>query len=402
MIIDMAQGFSLYTVAAKNLRRKQLRSLILVTAIALLVTVLVFAFSFVQRVNSSIRLTYERLGADVIVVPTGSRGAAEDILLENKVKSFYMDRGIIDKLKGIKGIDKMSHQTYLVTLTGLCCDVPESMVVAFDQDTDFVVTPWLKERFHRKLNKGEAIVGHESAFNINIGLMEIDSVLFGNVFKMVGVLDKTGTGLDNAIFVSDDNIDDIIRNGKSDIKPNQISIVFLRVKKGYDPYRVARDIEDSVIEVDAVARKDIGKDLINTLKDISRIFTFTILISSILGVFLAWAVFSAIANERSREVGIMRALGAKEDHIVRLFLLEVLVIGCIGSIIGIVSGTALSFAMAKNFSIMKKLVTDLSITERIYIAILSFGIGTGVCMIGALSPIQRIKKMEPLVVIKGE
>lgn len=398
----MAQGFSLYTVAAKNLRRKQLRSLILVTAIALLVTVLVFAFSFVQRVNSSIRLTYERLGADVIVVPTGSRGAAEDILLENKVKSFYMDRGIIDKLKGIKGIDKMSHQTYLVTLTGLCCDVPESMVVAFDQDTDFVVTPWLKERFHRKLNKGEAIVGHESAFNINIGLMEIDSVLFGNVFKMVGVLDKTGTGFDNAIFVSDDNIDDIIQKGKSGIKPNQISIVFLRVKKGYDPYRVARDIEDSAIEVDAVARKDIGKDLINTLKDISRIFTFTILISSILGVFLAWAVFSAIANERSREVGIMRALGAKEGHIVRLFLLEVLVIGCIGSIIGIVSGTAISFAMAKNFSIMKKLVTDLSMTERIYIAILSFSIGTGVCMIGALSPIQRIKKMEPLVVIKGE
>lgn len=398
----MAREFSLHTVAAKNLRRKKLRSLILVAAIALLVTVLVFAFSFVQRVNSSIRLTYERLGADVLVVPTGSRGAAEDILLENKVKSFYMDKGIMGKLKEIKGIEKMSHQIYLVTLSGLCCDVPESMVVAFDQDTDFVVTPWLKERFQRKLNKGEAIVGHESAFNINIGLMEIDSVLFGNVFKMVGVLDKTGTGFDNAIFVSDDNIDDIIRNGKSDIKPNQISIVFLRVKKGYDPYRVARDIEDSVIEVDAVARKDIGKDLINTLKDISRIFTFTILISSILGVFLAWAVFSAIANERSREVGIMRALGAKEGHIVRLFLLEVLVIGCIGSIMGIVSGTAISFATAKNFSIMKKLVTDLSITERIYITILSFGIGTVVCMIGALSPIQRIKKLEPLVVIKGE
>lgn len=398
----MAREFSLHTVAAKNLRRKKLRSLILVAAIALLVTVLVFAFSFVQRVNSSIRLTYERLGADVLVVPTGSRGAAEDILLENKVKSFYMDKGIMGKLKKIKGIEKMSHQIYLVTLSGLCCDVPESMVVAFDQDTDFVVTPWLKERFQRKLNKGEAIVGHESAFNINIGLMEIDSVLFGNVFKMVGVLDKTGTGFDNAIFVSDDNIDDIIRNGKSDIKPNQISIVFLRVKKGYDPYKVARDIEDSVIEVDAVARKDIGKDLINTLKDISRIFTFTILISSILGVFLAWAVFSAIANERSREVGIMRALGAKEGHIVRLFLLEVLVIGCIGSIIGIVSGTAISIATANNFSIMKKLVTDLSVTERIYITILSFGIGTVVCMIGALSPIQRIKKLEPLVVIKGE
>lgn len=398
----MKKEFSLFSVAIKNLKRKQLRTWILVVAIALLVSVLVFALSFVRRVNSSIKVTYERLGADVLVVPAGSRGAAEDVLLENRTKSFYMDKGMIEKVRNVKGIDKLTYQTYLVTLTGVCCDVPESIVVAFNQDTDFIVKPWLQKKIGRKLQKGEAIVGYGSAFNINVGVMEVDSVLFGNVFKMLAVLDKTGTGLDNAIFVGDENIDDILRKGKSDIKPGQISIIFARIKSGYDPYKVARDIDDSIIEVDAVARKDIGKNLINTLRDISRIFSITIVLSSILSAFLAWAVFSAIANERSREVGIMRAIGAKESHVMKLFLVEVFIVGCIGSIIGIISGTAISFFMAKGFTIMKNLATDLNAFERIFIAMFCFVIGTGICIVGALSPVQRIKKMEPLVIIKGE
>ena len=149
-----------------------------------------------------------------LIVPTGARGAAEDILVENRATSFYMDRSLVDRIKKIEGVDKVSYQTYLVTLTGLCCSVPSSMVVAFNQETDFIVTPWLKEKLGRKLQKGEAIVGSESAYNISLGLVDMDAMLFGTVFRMVGVLDKTGSGLDTAVFISDENIDEILKNSK--------------------------------------------------------------------------------------------------------------------------------------------------------------------------------------------
>jgi putative ABC transport system permease protein len=397
------QNFGLSYFAIKNLKKNTLRTAILAVAIALMVATLVFAMSFVRQVNSSIKLTSERLGADVIVVPAGARGAAEDILLENQSKSFYMDSGMVEKIRGIKGVEQVTSQTYLVTLTGLCCSVPSSLIVAFNQDTDFIVKPWLSKTIGRRLNKGEAIVGQESAYNINLGLMEVDSVLFGNVFRMVGVLDKTGTGLDNAIFISDENIDALIKKGNvAGIKPGQISIIFVRAQKGVDPYEIVRDITNATVEVDAVARKDIGKGLINTLRDINRIFYFTMLLSSVLSIFLAWSVFSAIANERSREVGIMRAIGAKESHIVKLFFAEVFLIGAIGSIAGIAGGTALSLLLAKSFFILKNPAADLSVLERILISLSGFAIGTGICVIGALSPLQRLKKLEPLVVIKGE
>jgi putative ABC transport system permease protein len=118
--------------------------------------------------------------------------------------------------------------------------------------------------------------------------------------------------------------------------------------------------------------------------------------------FLVWAIFTAIANERSKEVGIMRALGAKESHILRIFLLEVLVIGCFGAVLGIITGSGLSVVLVKSFSIVKQLSTDLSLAERLVIGATSFIGGTAICLLGALGPIQRIKKMEPLMVIKTE
>jgi putative ABC transport system permease protein len=400
--LPMNDQFNLTSMAIRNLRRRPLRTGILVAALSLMVAALVFALSFVMRVNASIQLTSDRLGADLLVVPTGARGAAEDILVENRATSFYMDKSIVEKIKKVPGIDKISYQTYLVTLTGLCCSVPSSMVVAFNQETDFIVTPWLKDRLGRKLKKGEAIVGSESAFNINLGLVEMEAKLFGNVFSMVGVLDKTGSGLDTAVFISDDNMEDILKNSVTDIKPDQISVIFAKIKKDADLYKVMSEIENTIIEVDVVMRKDIGKSLLSSLGDIRKIFYITMILATLLSIFLVWAIFTAIANERTREIGIMRAIGAKEAHVVKLFLFEVLVLGVIGSIVGIAAGTSLSLIMAKSFSILKNLPVDLSTLSRAVIAAAGLLFGTGICVLGALSPLQRLKKLEPLLVIKQE
>ena len=393
---------TLFSFSLKNIRRKPMRTAILVFAIALLVSSLVFAISFVQRVNGSIRKTSQRLGADLIVVPANSRGAAEDVLLENKIKSFYMDRGIMDRVRAMEGVDRITEQVYLVTLTTMCCSVPEAMVVAFDPGTDFIVKPWLKERVARPLAKGEAIAGDESSFNIRLGLVDVDSKLFGSVFRLVGSLDPTGTGLDNAVFITMDNMDEIVKSGTAHVKPGEISVIFVRVKPGVDPARVAARIEDSIIEVDTMTRKDIGRSLIATLKDMSRIFTLTIALAAIMAFFLVWAIFTAIANERTKEVGIMRALGARQSHILKVFLFEVVVIGFIGSALGIVLGTALSASLSGGFSVVKHLSTELSAAERTAIAVLSFLAGTGICILGALGPIRRLKRLEPLLVIKAE
>jgi putative ABC transport system permease protein len=125
-------------------------------------------------------------------------------------------------------------------------------------------------------------------------------------------------------------------------------------------------------------------------------------LASLFSFFLVWAIFTAIANERSKEVGIMRAIGAKEAHITRIFMNEVLLIGAAGSLLGIAAGTVLTMTFAKGFSIVRQLSMDLSLGERSLIAMVSFAAGTAICVLGALGPIRRVRRLEPLMVIKGE
>ncbi|MDA8172020.1 MAG: hypothetical protein M0Z48_09385 [Nitrospiraceae bacterium] len=117
----MAGHFNLRTLAVKNLKRRSLRTAILVTSIGLFVSILVFGLSFVMGVSASLRKSIDRLGADVLVVPYGAQDYAEDVLLEsNKAKSFYMDKDIVEKVKEVKGVGPVTWQTYLTTIAGLC------------------------------------------------------------------------------------------------------------------------------------------------------------------------------------------------------------------------------------------------------------------------------------------
>jgi putative ABC transport system permease protein len=329
----------------------------------------------------------------------GAREYAEEMLLETKVKTFYMDKGLMDRVRQVEGVTEITYQTYLETIWGVCCDIPPAKVVAFDQDTDFIVKPWLKEALGRELKKGEAIIGH--AAYADLDLLEVDSsVLFGAKFDIVGVLEETGTGLDNAIFITDANIDKIIEKGKSKLKQNMISLMFVKIKEGLDPYPIGSKIESEVVEVDVIQRSEMGESIIATLKDINKIFLITIVLASVLSVFLTWTIFTAIVNERAREVGIMRAIGAKGSHIVGMFMIEVFLLGFMGSVFGIALGNYLSLTLSKIFTLLRDMAVTLTLVERIEVSLLGLAVGVGICVVGALSSIIRIKKLEPLTALK--
>jgi putative ABC transport system permease protein len=391
--------FNSLSVAIRNLHRKRFRTAILIISIAILVSLLIFAISFTISVNSGIKKASDRLGADLIIVPVGARDFAEEFLLESKNKSFYMSKGIIERVKQIDEIESVTYQTYLETIGGVCCDVTHTQVVAFDQDTDFIIKPWLKKSLGRRLSKGEAIAGYETYENLGLDLLEVEKTLFNKKFKVVGVLDKTGTGLDNALFMTEEDMEEIIEGGNSPIKKGLISIIFAKVKEGVDPYYASLLVEGEIIEVDAVARREMGGKMLKTLKDINRIFLVSIVIASFLTIFLVWAIFSAIANERSKEVGIMRAIGAKELHIVKLFLLEVVSIGILGSVVGMAGGIFLSITLTQSFAILQNVSTALSIFEQFTVAVIGLFTGICICVAGALFPINRIKKKEPFLAI---
>lgn len=386
-------------IAWKNVVRKIFRNVILVLAVGLLVALLVFAMIFNRAIKEDLEAATKKLGADIVLVPAEAKDVAEEFILESKEKTFFMDSFVYDAVMELPEIKEATYHIYLETLDAGCCSIDEGQVVVFDQKTDFVIQNWLVDDAP-KLQEGQIYVG--SYVYEYLGLINT-ATLFGKGVKVVGHLQKTGTGLDHGIFMRTEDMDKISSTAVGNYKKGNISIIFLKIQEELDPAEVVAKIRDVNPRIGIMTRGNIGADVRATLKDIIRVFTVTILISSVLAILLAWSTFTALTNERRREVGILRALGAHRSHILQMFLSEALIISTIGGLLGIFIGHQLISQLADDFNLITKIgaISGFSL-NNIFISIISMLSGMAICLVGAIIPVTRLSRMEPLVAIKEE
>jgi len=393
---------TLFKLAVRNILRKPFRTSAIATPIVLLVSLLIFTLSVNERIGSTIERAVDRLGGDVMIVPAGALTAAQQFLIESRRSTFYMDKAVLEKVKSIKGIDEITYHIYLTTMPGLCCGISEAQIITFNPDTDFVVSSWLKSTKGRKLERGEVIVGSTAYEEWQLLKIEDAAKILGKDFKIVGILEPTGTSFDNTVFVREDDVMESIEKGlpAKQIDPNKISVIFIKLKEGYTPESITRLIEQEFLDVDAVPRGEIGRGLKTTLSDLNKVFTVTILLTTFLSLWMVSTFFAAIVHERMREAGIIRALGAKKTHLFRLFIMEAILVGILGSLIGIVSGNILNLLYSGTLSILAGSAINIRLLTYFKIGFIAFLGGSSICMIGALVPVIRISRMEPYEAIR--
>ena len=178
-------AYPISTIAAKSVFRKLFRNTTLVLAVSMLVALLNFALLFNNAVKENIEATAKKLGADIVLVPAQAIDNAEEFILESKEKTFYMDKFVFDSVADMPEVKAATYQIYLSTLASGCCSIVDGQVVAFDQKSDFVITPWLEKA--KPLQEGEVYVG--SYVYEYLGLINTPS-LFGKKVKVAGHLKK--------------------------------------------------------------------------------------------------------------------------------------------------------------------------------------------------------------------
>ena len=128
--------------------------------------------------------------------------------------------------------------------------------------------------------------------------------------------------------------------------------------------------------------------------------TWNIVLGSIAGISLLVGgigimnIMLASVTERTREIGIRRAIGAKKAQIIGQFLIETVVLSTVGGLIGIVLGFAIPWAVT-TFADMPTIVTPWSV-------ILASGISVGVGVIFGLYPAARAANLDPIVALRHE
>lgn len=117
-------------------------------------------------------------------------------------------------------------------------------------------------------------------------------------------------------------------------------------------------------------------------------------ISLLVGGIGIMNVMLATVTERTREIGIRRALGARKRHIVSQFLIETVVLSVGGGLLGVLAGFLLPLAI-EHFSKMTTIVTPAA-------PILAFLISAGVGIVFGLYPAWRAASMDPVEALRHE
>lgn len=396
----------LYYLAVRNMKRKMFRTASIVLSVAVVAGTLFSATMVIYSVRQSIRVGTERLGADVLVVPEGAEDKARTALISGEPSTYYMARSVLDEVRNVEGVAAVTPQVFIESSQFSCCYVGNVLLVGFDPETDFSVTSWLSDFSRKKFGDDDIIVGRELPTDEGREL-----IFYGHPFKVVGVLAQTGMSyLDNSAFMTMNSAYKMAEESSKkalktlDVTPGQISTVLVKVEDGYSPQRVAVKINFAVSGVKAIA----SNEVISTVKEhLSKLFAFLFAIGGIvwaMALLLIAVVFSMIVNERQREIGLFRALGAKKGFMFRLIMTEAALLTTLGGLIGVVFGGVIVLSF-KNL-IMAKLNVPYLWPSSLFMVELAAGciliaLVTGI--IAALYPAVMSARMEPYNAIrKGE
>src|SRR5512134_1001791 len=147
-------------LAWKNISGNAFRNGVVSVCALLLAAFALFTTLVIRGAESSLRLTIDRLGADIVVVPEGSEAKIESALLMGIPARFWMSEDHLNQLASIPGVEVASPQLYLATLTGAdCCSVSDMFMIAYDPASDFTVQPWLQGELGNGLRMGEVVGG---------------------------------------------------------------------------------------------------------------------------------------------------------------------------------------------------------------------------------------------------
>jgi putative ABC transport system permease protein len=396
---------SAFQLALKNISGNAFRNFVVALCATLVSAFVLFTTVIMRGAESSLRLTIDRLGADVIVVPLGSQDTVESALLMGVPARVWMPKkDNLEKIAAIPGVEIVTPQMFLVTLSNVaCCAVSNMFMIAYDPATDFTIEPWLKQELGDDLHLGEVVGGTFVTPSEGVDKIRV----YGYLTTLKTNLEPTGTGLDQSVFLTFDTAYDIAEKSVTaaakplDIPPDSISAALIKVTPGTDPHDVAVRIAQKIPGVTSIESSDMfqtyRKQMVGLLRTVMVILSVTLGLS----IVLIALVFSMAANERRKELGVLRALGATRWYVFQSLLAEASLLALFGGITG-VNLASLAIFLFRNL-IMVSLDIPFLLPSPVSL-LTQIGMGLLLALfsvnLAALIPAWKISRQDPAVAMR--
>lgn len=392
----------IFTVALRNLSHQKTRTMLTLLGVIVGIAAVVALISLSQGMNASIEERLEKLGSNkVLIVPKMSaRGFGPPVGVQTLTEKD------LDAVKSVREVDiavpilfksmpvNFGSEAFSATIYGVPAEDGErffSDIQAYETD---------EGRFFRGTEKNVIVLGSRVPGSFTKELRIGSKVeILGRELRVIGILKPTGsTQDDTALIMPIDALREISGSGK------EISVIFTRVFG--DARGAAQKIED---ELERVHNEKLfvaitTEQLITQLQSVFAIMS--IVLVGIAGISLLVAGFGIMNTmlmavlERTREIGVMKAMGATNHRIMALFLIESSAVGLIGGAIGVTIGYLLSFGLSGIAVNFIGLSLHIEIDPLLVAGVVAFS--TIVGTISGTYPAYRAARLDPVKALRYE
>jgi len=399
-----------FSLAFNNLRRRKLRSWLTMIGIFIGIAAVVALMSLGQGLQNAITEQFEMLGSDKIIIRPkgmGLPGSAGDSL-----KLTLKDLKVIENVRGVEyasgyltkqGQAKYKGEAGIGFVNGLT-------EIDFERMMKMAGLEILEGRGLKDTDKFKVVVGYNHIYKkdtwekpMRVGTtIEIE----GYEFKVIGVLSKIGNPIDDtSLYVQKDVLREILNIGDEE------SQILAKVASGFDPEDVAETVERKLRqsrgekEGDETFNVQTSEQLLETFGNIFGVVQAVLVgiagISLIVGgIGIMNTMYTAVI-ERTKEIGTMKAVGARNSDILYIFLFEAGLLGLVGGAIGVVIG----YGLGKSAELMATQALGTNLLQAAFPLTLIFGALAFSFVVGCIAgvaPAYQAAKLKPADALRYE
>lgn len=380
-----------FKMAIKSIVGNKVRSLLTMLGVIIGVGAVIVATAFAEGSTKNIMTQLEGIGTNLVSITITGRNSNRNVTYEQLKE--YQEKNS-NKISYIAPTVTSNVTTKYGTKSG------SSSLIGTSPDYEIIQSRTVKEgRFITPvdvdLRMSVALVGTAVVNDVFEGANPIgkDIKVNGQVFRVVGILEEKAAGADQS---TDDQI----------IIPVSVATRLTRnsIIRNFSLQVVNADESGEVVEDLTVFLTDIYKSssafrVFNQAQIVEMVGTITGVMMLILGGIATISlvvggigimnIMLVSVTERTREIGIRKAIGAKRKSIIIQFLIEAIVVTGLGGIIGVLLGLA----------IIKFVIGGLKIVPEVYsiqwISV-SFGISLVIGVVFGIYPAQKAAKLNPI------
>ncbi|MBS3109188.1 ABC transporter permease [Candidatus Woesearchaeota archaeon] len=401
-----------FSLAVESLRVRQVRTWLTMIGIFIGIAAIVSLISLGQGMKEAITSQFAALGSDKITIQ--ARGLTLGPPGSNVVEP--LSKSDLEAVKKVPGVNRAGGR--MIKAVNVLFKEQRSFVFMADIPSDYqeralvleVVKPTVEDgRFLNKGDKYKIVVGNDYAKKniIGKGIVVGDKLeINGYQFEVVGVMEKKGLPMIDLAFIANE---DAFREITGNI--DEESLIVAEVNKGAAMKAVADDIkktlrkhrnEEKDKEGFTVSTPDQFLNTLNTILSIVQAVLVGIAGISLMvgGIGIMNTMYTAVL-ERTKEIGVMKAIGAKNSDILLIFLIESGFLGLVGGTIGIMLGLGLS-KMVELIAVYVwgNLLLKANFSPILIAGALAFSFIVG--MVSGTLPAMQASKLQPVEALRSK